>query len=125
MKKTDKIKAAAVLCVLMIIMVLGAVIDKKERAYRDFYIEKEITKRIEERSMPDMSGVDINTDDPAELMRLEGIGEKLAERIIEYRQKNGDFEVKEDIMRVDGIGENKFEAIKNDIYTGYETAGNK
>lgn len=125
MKKTDKIKAAAVLCVLMIIMVLGAVIDKKERAYRDFYIEKEITGRIEERSMPDMSGVDINTEDPAELMRLEGIGEKLAERIIEYRQKNGDFEVKEDIMRVDGIGENKFEAIKNDIYTGYETAGNK
>ena len=39
-----------------------------------------------------------------ELTTLEGIGEKLAERIVQYREEHGPFEAIADITRVPGIG---------------------
>ena len=47
-------------------------------------------------------------------MSLNGIGEKTAEAIIEYR-KSTPFEKPEEIMNVKGIGEKKYENIKNSI----------
>lgn len=58
--------------------------------------------------------VNINTADAAELMKLKGVGEKTAEKIIEYRAQTP-FEKPEDIMNVKGIGEKKFEDIKDHI----------
>ncbi len=55
--------------------------------------------------------ININTADKDELMELDGIGEKLAERIIEYRSENGDFESASDITRVSGIGDGIFSKI--------------
>lgn len=59
--------------------------------------------------------VNINTADAATLMTLYGIGEKISQRIIDYREANGPFEVIEDIMKVSGIGEKKFANIKDKI----------
>lgn len=59
--------------------------------------------------------VNINTGSVPELSLLSGIGEKTAEKIIEYRIKYGNFEVIEDIMKVPGIGDKTFEEIKNNI----------
>ncbi len=47
--------------------------------------------------------VNINTADAAALCTLPGIGETRAKDIIDYREKNGSFETKEDIMKVPGI----------------------
>jgi competence protein ComEA len=58
--------------------------------------------------------VNINTAGKEELMTLNGIGEVLADRIIEYR-KSSIFKKKEDIMSVDGIGTSKFDKIKDQI----------
>ena len=58
--------------------------------------------------------ININTADAAELMKLKGVGEKTAEKIIEYRVQTP-FEKPEDIMNVKGIGEKKFEDIKDNI----------
>lgn len=58
--------------------------------------------------------VNINTAGKEELMTLNGIGEVLADRIIEYRKSNI-FKKKEDIMSVDGIGTSKFDKIKDQI----------
>ena len=58
--------------------------------------------------------ININTADAAELMKLKGVGEKTAEKIIEYRTQTP-FEKPEDIMNVKGIGEKKFEDIKDHI----------
>ena len=58
--------------------------------------------------------VNINTASAEELMGLNGIGEKTAEAIIEYR-KSTPFEKPEEIMNVKGIGEKKYENIKNSI----------
>ena len=58
--------------------------------------------------------ININTADAEELMKLKGVGEKTAEKIIEYRVQTP-FEKPEDIMNVKGIGEKKFEDIKDHI----------
>lgn len=59
--------------------------------------------------------ININTADAEELTALPGIGEKISERIVEYRTENGLFYSIEEIMEVSGIGEAKFEAIKDMI----------
>ena len=62
----------------------------------------------------DNKKVDINTADQSELMTLPNIGEKRADAIIEYRQKNK-FNKIEDIKNVSGIGDKYFEAMKDMI----------
>lgn len=59
--------------------------------------------------------ININTATKEELMKLDGIGEVKARRIIEYRSTVGPFQRIEDIMRVNGIGVKTFEAIKGNI----------
>ncbi len=61
--------------------------------------------------------VNINTATVKELCALPGIGEKLAERIIEYREKNGPFKSADEIMSVSGIGAETYRDIKNSITT--------
>lgn len=59
--------------------------------------------------------VNINKANKEELQTLQGIGESTAQKIIDYREQNGNFKQIEDIKNVPGIGESKFEAIKNNI----------
>lgn len=56
--------------------------------------------------------VNINTAGKEELMTLKGIGESLADAIIEYRQSSGGFSSIEDLMQVSGIGETSFEKLR-------------
>lgn len=60
------------------------------------------------------SEVNINTSSREELMTLPGIGEKTADKILDYREE-ALFKTIEDIKKVSGIGEKKFEAIKDMI----------
>lgn len=62
--------------------------------------------------------ININTADIYTLMSLPGIGETYAQRIIDYRTANGPFEDISDIKNVEGIGEKRYETIKNLITTG-------
>jgi competence protein ComEA len=57
--------------------------------------------------------ININTANANMLQALTGIGPVLSERIIEYRNQNGFFEIIDDIKDVSGIGEKKFEGIKD------------
>ncbi len=59
--------------------------------------------------------VNINTASEAELQTLNGIGASTAKKIVDYRNQNGDFNTVEEIMNVSGIGQSKFDSIKNDI----------
>lgn len=59
--------------------------------------------------------ININTAGVDELDTLPGIGEATAKKIIDFRQKNGNFKVISDIMKVSGIGESKFSKIKDYI----------
>jgi len=62
--------------------------------------------------------ININTASQKELEELSGIGPVLAQRIIDYREKNGYFSTIEDIKKVSGIGDKRFEAIKDSITVG-------
>ena len=57
--------------------------------------------------------ININTAGIEGLLKLPGIGKAVAKKIIKYREENGDFESIEDIKNVQGIGENKFNNIKD------------
>lgn len=52
--------------------------------------------------------VNINTAGVNQLVKLPRIGEKIAKRIIEFREKNGKFKKIQDLMKVKGIGEKTF-----------------
>ncbi len=67
--------------------------------------------------------VNINTASAAELDALPGIGAKMAERIVEYRQKNGPFKKVEDLMNVRGVGEKNFLKLKPQITVGARGEG--
>ena len=62
--------------------------------------------------------VNINTAGVDELVALPGIGKSYAERIVEYRQKNGPFKKVENILNVRGIGEKTFDRIKDRLTIG-------
>ena len=59
--------------------------------------------------------VSINTATASDLTELSGIGPALASRIVEYRETNGLFQTIEDLMNVKGIGQAKFDSLKESI----------
>lgn len=61
------------------------------------------------------SKININNANMEELQTLSGIGEATANKIIEYRKENGNFKTIEDIKNVPGIGNAKYEEIKEKI----------
>lgn len=56
--------------------------------------------------------MNINTATSDQLQMLPGIGETLAQRIIDYRTEHGDFKSVKELLQVNGIGESKLEQIK-------------
>jgi len=66
--------------------------------------------------------VNINTAPAAELETLPRIGPKVAQRIVDYRTKNGNFKKVEEIMKVQGIGEKVYDQIKDLITVGADTS---
>lgn len=62
--------------------------------------------------------ININTASQTELTDLPGIGNTISSRIVDYRQRHGEFRSIEDIMNVSGIGEKRFEAIAELITVG-------
>ncbi|HHV71000.1 MAG TPA: ComEA family DNA-binding protein [Clostridia bacterium] len=59
--------------------------------------------------------ININTANKQQLENLTGIGPALAERIIKYRETNGYFRSIEELKNVSGIGEKRFEQLKDEI----------
>jgi len=59
--------------------------------------------------------ININTATKEQLMELNGIGEVISQRIIDYRNENGNFKSIDSLGEVSGIGDKKFDDIKNNI----------
>lgn len=65
-----------------------------------------------ENTAKDSSKININTATLEELDKLPGVGEATANKIISHREENGQFKNIEDIKNVNGIGDKKFEKMK-------------
>lgn len=60
-------------------------------------------------SVVNQVGVDVNTASPALLSHVSGIGQKLAEKIVAYRDQNGVFKNRNQLMKIPGLGKKAFE----------------
>ena len=59
--------------------------------------------------------IDLNSADAKTLASIKGVGEKKAEAIIDYREKNGKFTTIDDVLKVKGIGNKLLEVIKQEV----------
>ncbi len=88
---------------------------EEDLAAADTVVEKDSYFPKSNKSKKITSGkININTASKNELMRLPWVGEKTAEKIIEYREKKS-FESPEDIKKIKGIGDKKFEKMEEFI----------
>ncbi|WP_410569473.1 helix-hairpin-helix domain-containing protein [Amycolatopsis sp. cmx-4-61] len=62
--------------------------------------------------------VDLNTATPDQLDTLPGVGEVMAKRIVQWRTDHGGFTKVEQLRDVDGIGESKFEKLREQVTVG-------
>ena len=67
---------------------------------------------IEKNNTNEVKKVNINKASKEELKQLSGVGDSIAQAIIDYRQENGKFNTIQDIKKVPGIGESKFNNIE-------------
>ncbi|MCS7252607.1 MAG: helix-hairpin-helix domain-containing protein [Armatimonadota bacterium] len=93
--------------------------DRRARALEVFSEAMSLTQRSSSSSrhkaktqkMP-VGRVAINTATVEQLESLPGVGPALAQRIVEYRRRNGPFKSVEELLNVKGIGEKKLEALR-------------
>ena len=94
--------------------------EKIEKYFIDLAFEDSTTTIIPKRpvinSIPNK--ININTADKNELTKITGIGPSKAEKIIAFREKNGRFEKKEDLIQIKGIGEKTLEKMSDQITLG-------
>lgn len=111
------------LAVLAAFLLLSSGFFLGRRSVRNARVVSERT--VVEAALPTMTEqpqqterVNINTATVEELTTLPQIGETLAERIIAYRQTHGDFCGTSELLDVEGIGQTRYDAIKDYISVG-------
>lgn len=89
--------------------------DKKEFVVKDVPTPSELPEDTYDSHYDEDGKLDINVATKEELNELKGIGEKLAERIVAYRDTHGAFMAVEELTLVSGIGESLMEDIMDKI----------
>lgn len=93
------------------------VVDSEIKNDAEIDIDKDITEGLDnlDTDNAERKLININKAGEEELMTLTGIGASKAKAIIDYRNKNGNFEKIEDIVNVSGISSTMYEKIKDYI----------
>jgi comEA protein len=82
------------------------------KKFADSLITQKESNTKDKKQLKPSRKININTAYAGDLQLLPGVGEVTAERIIEYREQKGLFRRIDDIKKVKGIGDKKFEQIK-------------
>lgn len=134
--RKERIVISSLLVLVMVMFTISALITKNYNSSSENYaaILKEFEEKsaaIEERKKIATNDslienkekgtntvtfkININTADINELQKLKGIGITYAQRIVDYRQENGEFRSIEELLNIKGIGEKRLEDIKTFI----------
>ena len=73
--------------------------------------QRELKKRLDEvvESCVNMVGVDLNSASAPLLTHVAGVSATLAENVVKYREQNGAFKSRQDVLKVKGFGPKAFE----------------
>lgn len=116
LSKPERLAVISLSALLLIALLI--ILHKHNRPFRKIEIgnfdESIVTGLAPQGGRPEYV-VNINTANTEELMKLKGVGNVLAERIVEYRSSKGLFAAAGDIKKVAGIGEKLYEKIKYNI----------
>lgn len=116
MKTAKTEKLAIILCLLSVaVAVTILALRSPEREAEASISISSVSANYCRTAAPAEDSISINTASAEELCGLPGIGEELAGRIIEFREKNGVFRSIGDILDVKGIGFATFEKIRDMI----------
>jgi len=79
----------------------------------NFFIKINAQSRILPAFNLSIGKINLNQADKEILMEAPGIGEKLAQRILDYRSKQGEFRDLEELKNIAGINGNRYEKLKD------------
>ena len=113
-------KLPYIICLIIFSVVLASALLINHLGSHSIYLSNPDSSIANENSdSPIISGkVNINSASVEELAMLPGIGDALAQRIIDYREKHGAFQSKKDLLNVKGIGDAKLNSIFDYITIG-------
>lgn len=93
----------------------GIVSNEVEENSNSTTNEDRLTNEVNENQNNNEDKININTANMAELDSLPGFGEVTAQKIIDYRNENSKFNSIEEIKNIKGIGDKKFNDVKDYI----------
>ena len=116
MSKFERFIAVPCVIIFIALYLIGVNMLKKSDKVNDISDAVPYSETYSENNAKPVSErVNINDADIDELITIPGIGEELAKKIIEKREELGGFKTIEDLRKVYGIGDKKFEDMKNKI----------
>ncbi len=100
-------------CVLLLVVAMTVAFLPCEAAFAQQVQGNQGGMKPQPQQIQQSAKLNINTASKADLEKLPGIGPAIAEKIVNYRQEHGAFKTIEDLKNVSGIGEKKFEMLKD------------
>lgn len=79
-----------------------------------------VADTIPDKLLPEGVTINVNTAEAKSLQKLPGIGPAFARRIINYREQNGPFKTKGDLLKIKGIGKATLQKMEPLITFGHE-----
>ncbi len=95
--------------ITLVILAVGILLSFQPLIMAQTNTQQQVTQAVQQST----SKLNINTATQSDFEKLPGIGPTIAKRIVEYRKEHGSFKTIEELKNVSGIGDKKFEAIKD------------
>jgi competence protein ComEA len=92
---------------------LAVELRDQQQVHVPFWGEEGVPSQLDPGAETGAGLVDINVASASELESLPGIGPAMAQKIVSYRETNGPFETVADIVNVPGIGQAKYDGLKD------------